>query len=144
MPGVKPRCSPASRARLGSRGMTLVEVLVALLVFSVGLVGMAALQARALRYSNSAEDTNRAALLANEIAAQMLMNQNVVLPSARIAAWRARVADPTGSGLPNGDANVSVDGTGLATITIQWRSPNAASGAANAQSRYVTQFRVVN
>ena len=124
--------------------MTLVEVLVALLVFSVGLVGMAALQARALRYSNSAEDTNRAALLANEIAAQMLMNQNVAVPAAQLNAWKARVADATGSGLPYGAADVAVDATGLATITIQWRSPNAASGAANAQSRYVTQFKVVN
>ncbi len=124
--------------------MTLVEVLVALLVFSVGLVGMAALQARALSFSHSAEDTNRAALLANEIAAQMLMNRNVTLPSAQLTALKARVADATGSGLPFGDAAVAVDGTGLATITIQWRSPNAASGAANAQSRYVTQFKVVN
>ena len=125
--------------------MTLVEVLVALLVFSVGLVGMAALQARALSYSMSAEDTNRAALLANEMAVQMLTSQTVVIPGTQLDAWKARVADTTGSGLPNGSGDVSVDSaSGLATITVLWRPPSLASGAPNAQSRYVTQFKVVN
>lgn len=124
--------------------MTLIEVLVALLVFSVGLVGLAALQARAMTYAGIAEDTNRAALLANEITAQMLMSQNVTLPSARLDAWKARVADAGGAGLPNGTGDVTVDATQLATITIAWRPPSAASGVANSQSRYVTQFKVVN
>lgn len=135
----------AAAGPAGVRGMTLVEVLVALLVFSVGLIGMVALQARALTYSMSAEDTNRAALLANELAVQMLTGQNVVVASTRLDAWKARVADATGSGLPNGSGDVSVDAaSGLATITVLWRAPNAASGAANAQNRYVTQFKVVN
>ena len=131
--------------RRGVRGMTLIEVLVALLVFSVGLIGMVALQAKAMAYATSAEDTNRAALLANEITAQMLMSQNVVIATASLDAWKARVADPTGSGLSHGSGSVAVDpATQLATITIQWRSPKAASGAANADNRYVTQFKVVD
>ena len=60
------------------RGMTLVEVLVSLLIFSFGLLGLMGLQARALRFSIGAEDTNRAALLANEVAAQMLTRQSMV------------------------------------------------------------------
>ncbi len=135
----------AAPRRSASLGMTLVEVLVALLVFSFGLVGMAALQARALSYSMSAEDTNRAALLANEMAVQMLTSQTVVISGTRLDAWKARVADPTGSGLPNGSGDVSVDpASGLATITVLWRPPGIASDAPNAQSRYVTQFKVVN
>ncbi len=135
----------AACRRSASGGMTLVEVLVALLVFSIGLVGMATLQARALSYSMSAEDTNRAALLANEMAVQMLTSQTVVIAATRLDAWKARVADTTGSGLPNGSGDVSVDpASGLATITVLWRPPGLASGAPNAQSRYVTQFKVVN
>jgi len=125
------------------RGMTLIEVLVAILIFSFGLVGLVALQARALQYSTSAEDTNRASLLANEITSQMTMKQTVSLPTATVSAWSARVADAT-TGLPNGSGAVSVDATtGMATITIQWRATTAASGAANSQNQYVTQFKVV-
>ena len=131
--------------RRRARGMTLVEVLVSLLIFSVGLLGLMTLQARALRYSTGAEDTNRAALLANEIAAQMLTGQNVVVPVPQMAAWRARVADATGSGLPNGVGTVVVDNaTGLATITIVWRPPTTANGAPNGLNRYVTQVKVVS
>ena len=128
-----------------ARGMTLVEVLVSLLIFSFGLLGLMGLQARALRFSTGAEDTNRAALLANEVAAQMLTRQTLTLPAVQLDAWRARVADPKGSGLPNGVGTVAVDNvTGLATITIVWRPPTAASGVANTESRYVTQVKVVS
>ena len=139
------RCHRSGTGQSRARGMTLVEVLVSLLIFSVGLLGLMTLQARALRYSTDAEDTNRAALLANEIAAQMLTSQNVVVTGTQLDAWRARVADASGSGLPNGFGTVVVDNaTGLASITIAWRPPTAASGAANLQGRYVTQVKVVN
>jgi type IV pilus assembly protein PilV len=127
------------------RGMTLIEVLVAILIFSFGLVGLVALQARALHYSTSAEDQNRAALLANELTSTMTVSQTVSLPASAVDAWKARIADPTTAGLPSGLGNVDVDATtGLATITITWQPPNAASGSVLAQNKYVTQFKVVN
>lgn len=126
-------------------GMTLIEVLVAILIFSLGLVGIVALQARALQFSTSAEDTNRAALLANEITSQMTVSQTVSLPTSAVETWQARVGDAQNGGLPNGTGTVSVDSTtSLATITIQWQPPSATSGAPNAQNQYVTQFKVVN
>lgn len=127
------------------RGMTLIEVLVAILIFSFGLVGLVALQARALQYSTSAEDRNRAALLANELTSQMTVSQTVSLPASAVEAWQARVADAPNGGVPSGIGTVDVDPTtGLARITIQWQSPNAASGAASSPNQYVTQFKVVN
>ena len=130
------------------RGMTLLEVLVAILIFSLGLVGLVALQGRALQYSTSAEDTNRAALFASEMASTMLLLQKVdpatsTELAARVTAWQTRIADPTKGGLPNGTVSVTAD-SGLATITIQWRATTAASGAANATNQYVTQFKLVN
>lgn len=128
-----------------ARGMTLIEVLVAILIFSFGLVGLVALQARALHFSTSAEDTNRAALLANELTTTMTVSQTTSLPASAVEAWQARVADATTAGLPNGAGTVSVDSTtGLATITITWQPPNAASGTVTSQNQYVTQFKVVN
>lgn len=122
--------------------MTLIEVLVAILIFSFGLLGFVGLQARAIQYSASAEDTNRAALLANEIGSSMLL-ANTVDPAnpalaGTYATWRTRVADPTGVGLPNGTGTVVSTGK-VATITVTWRAPSAASGTPNAINRFVTE-----
>jgi len=124
------------------RGMTLIEVLVAILIFSFGLVGLVALQARALQYSTSAEDTNRAALLASEAAALMTLNDTLSLSTSDLQAWQARVATPASGGLPNGVGDITT-ASGTATLTITWRAPRAASGAANADNKYITQFKLV-
>lgn len=121
------------------RGMTLIEVLVAILILSFGLLGFVGLQARAIQYSVGAEDSTRAALLANEIVATMELYQTVTPPTIDYNAWQSRVADPTVAGLANGAGEVTSSvGTGTATITVKWLPPSAASGAA--YNQYTTQF----
>ena len=127
------------RAVHAARGVMLLEVLMAVLIFSVGLIGLVGLQARAHQYSMSAEDTNRAALLANEIASAMWSVQSTTLPAATYSGWQARVADPTVNGLTNGSGTVSVSGN-VATVTITWKPPSAAASAAS--NRYVTQVLI--
>jgi type IV pilus assembly protein PilV len=121
-------------------GMTLIEVLVAILIFSFGLLGFVGLQARAIQYSMSAEDSNRAALFANEIGAAMVTNGSVTLSSSTYTTWQDRVNganDPT-VGLPNGIGTVSTVGN-VATIRVTWRSTNVSASAANSTNQYVTQ-----
>lgn len=119
----------ASKSRR-QRGSTLLEVLVAVLIFSFGILGLVAMQVRATQYSVDAEDRNRAALLADDLAAQMRLARTVTLPAAQITAWRARVANAATQGLPNGTATVDVVGN-TALITITWRPPRAAPTANN-------------
>jgi len=121
-------------------GMTLIEVLTAVLIFSIGILGLVGLQTRAVQFSMSAEDTNRAALLANEIVSTMWAQQTVSVAPADYAAWQARVADPRSGGLPNGVGAVVVAGN-LATVTVTWRSTNLAASAQN-ENRFVTQATV--
>src|SRR3954454_6358071 len=98
--------------------MTLIEVLVAILILSFGLLGFVGLQARAIQYSVGAEDSTRAALLANEIVATMELYQTVTPPTLDYTAWQTRVGDPTVTGLANGAGTVTSNvGTGTATIT---------------------------
>ena len=129
-------------------GLTLIEVLVAILIFSFGLLGFVGLQARAIQFSVGAEDSNRASMLANEMATQMVLLQsaNVSDPAvaAEIVKWQARAASSSTLGLPNADAVASSvansTGTGnTATLTITWRANSVASAAPNALNRYVTQ-----
>lgn len=127
-----------THAPRGQVGLTLIEVLVTILIFSFGLLGFVGLQARAIQYSVSAEDSNRAAMLANEISSTMLVSQSASAPAAAYSAWQARVA-ASAVGLPNGQGTVSTTDN-VATITLTWRAPGAASGTANSVNKYVTQF----
>lgn len=129
--------TPAGR----QRGATLVEVLVAVLVFTAGVLGLVALQARATQVSIGAEDSARAALLAAEIASTMWNAGTVALPVATVTAWQARVADPAAGGLPSGAGTVVVNAAArTAEVTVTWRATSAATDAP--PSRYRTHVVV--
>jgi type IV pilus assembly protein PilV len=114
-------------------------VLVVLVLFSFGLIGVVGLQAKAVQNSVSAEDFNRAAMLANEMASAMWTNQSVILPPATVATWNTAVGDPTGRGLPNGAGTVTVTGS-VATITVTWRAPQDPTATTRS---YVTHVQLV-
>lgn len=128
----------AVRARRSLRGFGLIEVLMALLLFSIGVLGMVAMQARASQFSTQAEDRGRAALLANDLIATMWTRGTTSLDNATLSAWQDRVADPSVDGLPDGEGEVSdPDADGVVTITISWRAPGRA--ATEADNRYLTK-----
>jgi type IV pilus assembly protein PilV len=56
-------------------GFTLVEVLIAMLVLAIGLLGLAALQINSLRNNQSAYNRTQATLLAYEMADRMRTNK---------------------------------------------------------------------
>ncbi|MDO9107005.1 MAG: type IV pilus modification protein PilV [Methylovulum sp.] len=70
-------------------GFTLIEILVALVVLSGGLLGLAALQATSLNNNQSAYNRSQATLLAYDIADRIranVVNANLLSTSAYIAA----------------------------------------------------------
>ncbi len=124
------------QCRRSARGLSLIEVLVVLVLFSIGLIGMVGLQARAVQISVGAEDSARAALLASDIATRMWTERTVSLDTATVDDWSARVGDPAQGGLPQGVGSVDV-ASGVATIRVVWRGPNQA-----ASSAYQTQVQL--
>lgn len=105
-------------------GVALLEVLVSVLLFSLGILGLIGLQARAISLSGDADDRNRAALLANEVASLMWIRNSVVVPAAELTAWEDRVGSLPDGGLPNGIGEVEVDAASAgkaADIKITWR-----------------------
>lgn len=118
------------------RGVTLIEVLVSVLIVSFGILGLVALQARAIQYSLDADDRNRAALFADELAAQMRLSRTLTLAPEQLDVALKRVQgidpvtdQPTGLGLPNANLAVAPGATpNVATITITWRHPGEISG----------------
>jgi type IV pilus assembly protein PilV len=113
------------------RGFTLIEILVALLIFSFGLLGFVGLQARAIQFSVGSEDSNRAALLANDLAAVMVATNTVDPANSTLATaittWQSRASGP--GGLPNASASAVMTAASRASITLQWRPTNMAASA---------------
>ena len=116
------------RLSRAQHGMALLECLMALLIFSVGLLGLLGLEARVMGVSTDSENRGRASMIASEVASQMWLN-NTVDPVAlagvpAYTALVARVADQTQGGLPGGQppAVVLVPGSpNAADITITWQ-----------------------
>jgi type IV pilus assembly protein PilV len=123
---------PSMARRRKAAGFTLLEVLVSILIFSFGLLGLVGMQARILQASTQNADRARASLLANEIVSVMWAKQTTAITGLDdYASWQARVASPTGSGLPSGKGVVSApDANKQVTVSITWRPPSMASGAA--------------
>ncbi|MET3379025.1 type IV pilus modification protein PilV [Variovorax paradoxus] len=118
--------TPASPSRRSQHGVAMIEVLVAVLILSFGVLGLIGLQARAINVANDAEDRNQAALLADEIIAAMWINRSTTVAAADVTAWDTTV----GSRLPNGDGTVTAvpgDATlsgSAADVAITWKQPS--------------------
>jgi type IV pilus assembly protein PilV len=110
-------------------GMALIECLAALLIFSIGLLGLLGLEARVMNISVDSEDRNRAAMFASEVASQMWLNGKWNPATADYNNLIAKVNDTTQGGLPNGAVAVAQVGTSnAADITITWQETSDAAG----------------
>lgn len=132
----------ASKRLRASQGFALIEVLVSLLIFSLGVVGLMGVQARALQTSTDAQDRSRAAMLAQSLSSEMWVIKSTTLNAQVVEAWQEQVKQA----LPNGEGEVTQNTAGLdATITVQWQAPmrktaDPSSGkAGEAKSQFITQ-----
>ncbi len=119
--------------RSRSAGFTMVEALVALVVLSIGLLGVAGLQLTGLRANSSAASRSQASYLADDIIDRMRANRTAALsgsyniamgtaatgtntPSIDLIAWQADL-----TALPAGQGSVAINAaTGVATVSVQW------------------------
>lgn len=60
-----------------ARGFSLIEVLVTLILISIGVLGMVALQGRAIQYTQDSVQRNTAAMLANDLVEMIRAKANV-------------------------------------------------------------------
>ena len=110
------------RIARAQRGMALIECMMALLIFSVGLLGLLGLEARVMNISTDSENRSRAAMLASEVASQMWLNNTVAPASTAYNNLILNAGVQTQGGLPGGVvAVVPVPGTtNAADITVNW------------------------
>jgi type IV pilus assembly protein PilV len=127
-------------------GFTLMEVLIAMLILAIGVLGIVALQFKGLQYNQDAYFRSQVNILAYDIMDRMRLNQADAATYATSLAtnWPVDVTAPTGcdqtgtdavgtandiacwqlqlfQALPPGStADINNDGGGLFTITIGW------------------------
>lgn len=136
------------------KGVSLVEVLVAVVVLSIGLLGLAGLQASGMRVGQSSIYRTQAAHFAYDMVDRIRANllraesykHNLELkdpaPSCSagdvvacdLADWRARL-----QAMPSGTGSVQVDGSQV-TITVQWDDSRGAAVPLTTQFRLTAQL----
>jgi len=117
--------SPSGRPRL-QQGTTLLEVLISIVVLSIGLLGYAGLQTLSMKNNTSAFQRSQATILTYDIVDRMRANRpnlasyvvglDAVGTYADVISWKNNVA----ASLPDGKAEVEIDLNNIAKITIQW------------------------
>lgn len=132
------RTNLARRAMRGAQeGVMLLEALVAILIFSVGVVAVMGMQAVSIEQVTQSKYRMDASYLANSIVGKMWTDQPNLASYASAgysgrAAWDTTVA----ATLPSGTGTIAVNGT-LVTVTVNWRMPNET-----VTRKYLTQVNI--
>ena len=127
-------------------GFTLIEVLIAFFILSIGLLGLAGLQTTGLKSNHSAYLQTQASIYANDIIERMRANRSSALdadydiadtattPTSNssssisdqdLTEWRTLV-----STLPSGTSSVT-NNSGQVTVVISWDDSHALLRGAN-------------
>jgi type IV pilus assembly protein PilV len=128
-----------SGTRSGQVGATMIELLVAFVIFSFGVIGIVGLQARTLSFSQTSLYRSQAVALTDDILDRMRADRAQAVVSK---SWNTPIEDkaadvkPAGLGvvgtdladwkaqvealMPEGAASIRVEPTGEATIIIEW------------------------
>ena len=140
------------------RGVMLIEALVGILIFSIGILAVVGMQAVAIKDVTSAKYRSEAAFLAQELLAQMWTDNGNIstyaftgagAPPAKIQAWVNKVQSrlPDGANQPPVvtltnpiPAAPAVPTGATVQITVKWRLPEEVTQLLPAHSHTVIAY----
>jgi type IV pilus assembly protein PilV len=132
-------------------GTSIIESLIAILIFSIGMLALINLQVRSIAHAGDAKYRGDAAFLANQIIGRIWADRanvanyahNAGLTAAQLAAaqYEASSQPPANASytgwltnisntLPRASANMQqilIGANGLVTVTVRWHPKDAAS-----------------
>ena len=132
-------------------GMTLIEVMVALLVFSVGILGVAMLQLNALKYTDSSLRSMHVSFIVHDLFERIRANPGAsyALSSLSQAPTSGSLVVPRQQDLydfatqlkravgDDAEASIAVAGSTV-TLTLNWDDSRASQAAAQQQTLTLT------
>ena len=121
------------RAARSQAGVMLIEALIGILIFSIGILALIGMQGAAIRNTTDARYRSEASFLANQVIGQMWVDranlaQYAVVGYAPRDTWAANVAATLpgveGARLPT----VVIAAENEVTVSIQWLQPGETQG----------------
>jgi type IV pilus assembly protein PilV len=124
------------------RGVTLIEALVSMLLFSMGVLALVGVQGSMVRAQTEAKVRADAAYLASEVVGKMWSDlKNVADYDGASCAGKSRCKewqDKVAATLPNGTGTIAFDGSNNdVVVTIAWESPDQSA------HRFVTHTTII-
>ena len=124
------------KSNAGQRGASLLEALIGILIFSIGILALVGMQALAIKHMSDAKYRSDAAFFANEIIGQMWVNRGSLgsyayagsgTPPAAIDNWVTSIQNalPGVTAAANTLPIINVAGTTV-TVTVRWRLPGGS------------------
>ncbi|MCX8087289.1 MAG: type IV pilus modification protein PilV [Rhodocyclaceae bacterium] len=114
-------------------GATLLEVLVALLIFAFGVLGLLGMQAVAIKLTADAKYRAEASAFADQLISQMWADDRATLASHyqtgmdKYNAWKDQIIASgglPGASLPTNAPTVTISPENVVTITLRWQAPD--------------------
>jgi len=119
-----------------ARGIVMIDALIAIVIFSIGILGMVSLQAAAVKMAGDAKYRSDAAMFADQIIAQMWgddpknLKTTYASSGTKYTTWAGAISKilpgidtTTKTNLPT----IDVGTDNLVTVTVNWKSPNDTS-----------------
>ena len=130
---------PRRSLRNAQSGVMLLEALIGILIFSLGILAMVGMQAMSIRLASDSRDRAEASTLASQLIGELWVNRTALATyqysgtgtaPAALTNWVARV----NASLPDAAANPPIVPVGASplgaavgtqtTITLRWRNPS--------------------
>lgn len=117
--------------RKNNSGVVLLEVLISILLFAFGVLGLVGMQSVATQNSMNSQERAVASILANDMVSQMWLKNTSTIASTAIsgdiATWKLKVQSSILSNPTYIATGAVTEVAGLATITITWKAPSKLS-----------------
>jgi type IV pilus assembly protein PilV len=139
------------------RGVTLIEVLVAFVIFSFGILGLVGFQSKLLVYNQSTLFRSQAAALTDDVIERMRLDpvraksvtgpwntplaqdaSELVVVNPDLSDWKAQVQ----ALLPSGQASIVVKSSSEIVVTVQWLDERTSQQSNLSVQQFVTLSRI--
>ena len=138
--------SVTMKSNAGQRGATLLEALIGILIFSIGILALVGMQALAIKHMSDAKYRSDAAFFANELIGQMWVNRGSLgsyayagsgTPPAAIANWVTSIQNALpGVNSPATLPIIEVAGTTV-TVRVRWKLPGGSDVHSHITMAYI-------